>query len=80
MSFMMQIEAAQVAQRSPLDQLARDYFNAQRSGYPSIDFCRQAVGVPEKDEVVARRLSVAVSTVRGWRDIGRRATGQWTCW
>jgi hypothetical protein len=74
-SFMMQIEAMQ---RSPLDQLAVDYFYAQKSGHPSIDFCRRVVGVPEKDEIVARRLSVAVSTVRGWRELGRRAH-TWGC-
>jgi len=71
MSFMLEIESAQ---RAPLDQLAVDYFYAQRSGLPSIDFCRQVFGVPESDDVVARRLSVAVSTVRGWREVGRRAT------
>jgi len=70
MSFMMRIDAAQ---RRPLEQLAVDYFT-QRSGTPSIDFCRRVLGVPESDDVVARRLSVAVSTVRGWRDVGRRAT------
>jgi len=69
--FMMEIEAAQ---RSPLDQLAFDYFTI-RSGQPSLDFCRRTIGVPETDEVVARRLSVAISTVRGWREIGRRANG-----
>lgn len=72
MSFMMQIEAA--TQRSPLDQLAVDFFYAERSGHPSLDFCRRVHGVPEDDEKVARRLSVAVSTVRGWRELGRRAT------
>ncbi len=71
MSFMMQIEAAQ---RSPLDQLAVDYYYAERSGHPSIDFCRRVFGVPDCDEKVARRLSVAVSTVRGWRELGRRAS------
>jgi hypothetical protein len=76
MSFMMEIEAAQ---RSPLDQLAFDYFYGLRSGHPSLDFCRQTLGVPEKDEIVARRLSVAVSTVRSWRDVGRRATPG-RCW
>jgi hypothetical protein len=77
MSFMMRIEATQ---RAPLDQLAVDYFYAQRSGLPSIDFCRQLFGVPESDDVVARRLSVAVSTVRGWREVGRRATpSPWSC-
>ena len=75
MSFMMQIEAAQ---RSPLDQLAVDFFYAEKSVHPSIDFCRRAVGVPEDDEKVARRLSVAVSTVRGWRELGRRAR-RWSC-
>lgn len=75
-SFMMEIDAAR---RSPLDQLAVDFY-VQRSGQPSIDFCRRISGVPEGDEVVARRLSVAVSTVRGWRDVGRRATpGSWSC-
>lgn len=73
MSFMMEIDAAQ---RSPLDQLAVDYLTL-RSGY-SIDFCRRVVGVPQGDETVARRLSVAVSTVRSWREIGRRANG-WSC-
>jgi len=75
MSFMMQIEAAQ---RPPLEQLAVDFFYAEKSGHPSIDFCRRVFGVPEKDEIVARRLSVAVSTVRGWRDLGRRANS-WGC-
>lgn len=69
-SFMMEIE---VTQRSPLDQLAVDFFYSQKSGHPSLDFCRRVFGVPEKDELVARRLSVAVSTVRGWRELGRRA-------
>lgn len=77
MSFMLQIEAAQ---RTPLDQLAVDYCHAQRSGPPSIDFCRRVFGVPENDEAVARRLSVAVATVRGWREVGRRAGSRgWTC-
>ncbi len=77
MSFMMEIDAAQ---RRPLDQLAVDYFYTQRSGTPSIDFCCKALGVPESDDIVARRLSVAVSTVRAWRDVGRRATlGHWSC-
>jgi hypothetical protein len=75
MSFMMQIEAAQ---RSPLDQLVVDYFYAERSAQPSLDFCRRVVGVPEADEKIARRLSVAVSTVRGWRELGRRAS-RWNC-
>ena len=75
MSFMMQIEAAQ---RSPLDQLAVDYFYAEKLPHPSIDFCRRALGVPEDDEKIARRLSVAVSTVRSWRELGRRAS-RWSC-
>ena len=74
MSFMLQIDAAQ---RPPLDQLAVDYIYAAKSPHPSIDFCRRVLGVPEDDEKVARRLSVAVSTVRGWRALGRRASG-WT--
>ena len=74
MSFMMRIEAAQ---RSPLDELAVDYFS-KKSAHPSIDFCRRAAGVPENDEKVARRLSVAVATVRGWRELGRRAS-RWGC-
>lgn len=74
MSFMMQIEAAQ---RAPLDQLAVDYFNADKSVHPSIDFCRRVLGVPEDDEKVARRLRVAVSDVRSWRKLGRRAD-RWT--
>ena len=72
--FMMDIDAAR---RSPLDQLAFDFF-VQRSGQPSIDFCRRVLGVPERDEIVARRLNVAVSTVRGWREVGRRAS-RWSC-
>lgn len=71
MSFMMEIDAAQ---RGPLDQLAVDYFHVQQWGTASINFCRQVFGVPEADDVVARRLSVAVATVRGWRDVGRKAT------
>lgn len=71
MSFMLDIENHQ---RSPLDQLAADFF-ASRNRTPSIDFCRRAVGVAETDEAVARRLGVAISTVRGWREIGARARG-----
>lgn len=73
-SFMMQIDAAQ---RSPLDQLVTDYYTL-RSGKPSIDFCRRVLGVPEDDAAVARRLGVAISTVRDWREVGRRARG-WIC-
>lgn len=71
--FMLEIDAVQ---RSPLDQLAVDYLTL-RSGF-SLDFCCRAAGVPELDETVARRLGVAISTVRGWRDIGRRI-GQRMC-
>lgn len=78
MSFMMAIDAARAARQSPLDQLAADYW-VIRSGHPSIDFCRRAVGVPDSDEVIARRLGVAISTVRGWRDVGRRAASRWAC-
>jgi hypothetical protein len=69
-SFMLEIDAAR---RSPLDQLAVDFLTL-RSGF-SLDFCCRTVGVPETDEVVARRLGVAVSTVRRWRDVGRRVSG-----
>jgi hypothetical protein len=75
MPFMMDIDAAR---RSPLDQLAMDYFTI-RSGLPSIDFCCRTLGVPEPDGTVARRLGVAVSTVRQWREIGRRANGKYRC-
>lgn len=75
MSFMMQIEAAQ---RSPLDQLAADYFYVAKLGHPSIDFCRRVLGVPEDDDKIARRLCVSVSTVRCWRELGRRAS-RWSC-
>ncbi len=73
-SFMLEIDAARP---SPLDQLAADYF-ALDSGQPSLDFCRRTLGVREDDALVARRLGVAISTVRGWREIGRRARG-WSC-
>ena len=71
--FMMEIEAAM---RSPLDQLAVDYFTL-RSG-PSLEFCRRVAGVGDPDEAVARRLGVGISTVRKWRVLGRRASG-WSC-
>ena len=67
-AFMMEIDEAQ---RAPLDQLAVDYLTLRTAC--SIDFCRRTLGVSESDEVVARRLGVAVSTVRGWREVGRRA-------
>jgi hypothetical protein len=57
----------------PLDQLAIDYFRS-RQARPSLEFCRFAAGVDVEDEVIARRLGVAISTVRGWRDVGRRAS------
>lgn len=72
--FMMEIDAAQ---RSPLDQLAVDYLT-MRTARPSVDFCRRTLGVEADDAVVARRLGVAISTVRGWREIGRRAAGHWS--
>jgi hypothetical protein len=74
-SFMMEIEAAQ---RPPLDQLAMDYFQARRPAQPSIDFCRRMCGLSENDDIVAKRLSVAIAAVRGWREVGRRANG-WSC-
>jgi len=70
MSFMRQIEATQ---RSPLDQLAVD-FHVEKMVRPTIDFCCRTYGVPDDDEKIARRLSVAVATVRGWREVGRRAS------
>lgn len=75
-SFMMEIEACQ---RSPLDQLAVDYFQAHRPEQPSIDFCRRICGVPDRDDAVAKRLSVAVAEVRRWRTTGRRVA-RWSCW
>lgn len=72
MSFMLEIDAARTASRSPLDMLAADYLRAPLM-FPSLDFCRRAAGVPDSDEVVAKRLGVAIAIVRGWREIGRRA-------
>jgi hypothetical protein len=74
MSFMMRIEAAQ---RSPLDQLALDYACSGEPSQPSLDFCQHTIGVPQDDDTVAKRLGVAVSTVRAWRELGRRA--RWSC-
>lgn len=76
MSFMMQIDAARVAR--PLDLLAAEHARLT-SPIPSIDFCCRVAGVPDSDEIVARRLHVAVSIIRGWREIGRRAMGKWAC-
>jgi hypothetical protein len=73
---MLRIDAAR---RSPLEQLAVDYFYTEKSAHPSIDFCQRVFGVPEDDEKIAKRLSVAVSTVRSWRELGRRAKS-WGCW
>jgi hypothetical protein len=76
MSFMMQIDAAR---RPPLDQLAVDYWAIKLAkAEPSVGFCCQTLGVPESDDAVARRLGVPVATVRGWREIGRRASS-WSC-
>ncbi len=75
LSFMMEIDAAR---RSPLDQLAVDFTRILKYGKPSLDFCRRVCGVPESDEIVGRRLGIPVATVRGWREIGRRA-GSWGC-
>ena len=72
--FMLEIDAHRPP---PLEQLARDFF-VQRSGFPSLDFCRRAAGLPEGDDAIARRLGVAISTVRGWREVGRRAD-RWSC-
>lgn len=70
MSFMMEIDASRP---SPLERLAVDYLTL-RSGNPSPEFCRLALGVQVEDKVIARRLGVAISTVRGWRELGRRAS------
>ena len=69
MPFMMEIEATRP---SPLDQLALDYFSLP-SARPSLEFCRRVAGVAAEDGAIARRLGVAISTVRGWRDLGRRS-------
>ena len=71
MSFMLRIEAAQ---RPPLEQLAVDFSKRKiETDQPSLDFCRRVLGVPERDEVVAKRLNVSVAKVRAWRDFARRA-------
>lgn len=76
MSFMMKIDAARAALYSPLDLLATEYLR-HRPQNPSIAFCCRVAGVPDTDEVIARRLQVTTSTVRGWREIGRRAESLW---
>jgi hypothetical protein len=68
----MKIDAARAAQHSPLDMLVADYA-CRRPQVPSLDFCCRLAGVPDSDEVIARRLRLAVTIVRGWREIGRRA-------
>jgi DICT domain-containing protein len=72
--FMMEIDAARC---SPLDQLAIDYLT-NRQMTPTIDFCRRVHGIAPSDREVAQiaaRLDVAISKVRGWREIGKRASG-----
>jgi hypothetical protein len=69
MSFMLEIDAARP---SKLDRLVIDYLSLRTS--PSLDFCRRVVGVDATDDIVARRLGVAISIVRGWRILGRRAS------
>lgn len=71
MPFMVEIDAARP---QPLDQLAQDFFML-RTKTPSLEFCRRVAGVEVSDEILARRLSVAISTVRSWRELGRR----WSC-
>jgi hypothetical protein len=68
MSFMRRIEDSY---RQPLDQLAIDFLQT-RSGLPSLDFCKRCSGLQEPDDKIAARLGVAISTVRGWRAIGKR--------
>ncbi len=68
MSFMLEIEMAQ-ARRPELDELARIFFT-QRNKKPDFEFCHRLFGAESSDEVIARRLGVAISTVREWRSIG----------
>lgn len=76
MSFMMQIDASRVTR--PLDLLAAEHAQLT-SSTPSINFCCRVAGVPDSDEAIGRRLRVAISIIRGWREIGRRAMGKWSC-
>ena len=72
MSFMMKIDAARP---SPLDQLVADYPHVRKPDHhPTLDFCRQLCGVPDKDADVAQRLRVSISKVRDWRALGYRAS------
>lgn len=65
------------SRRPPLEQLAVDYACAPlRADHPSIDFCRRLAGLPEDDAIVAKRLGIEVTAIRGWREIGRRATAR----
>ncbi len=57
------------ARPPPLEQLALDHLHMP-TGAP-IDLCRQVAGVPNTDEQIAKRLHVAISTVRHWREVGR---------
>lgn len=72
MSFMMQIDAARTTPDRQLADLATAYLTLPTG--PSIDFCQRALGVDASDRAVAAYLGVAISTVRGWRDIGKRAS------
>ena len=68
MSFMAEIEAAQ----QPRELLANDFFQS-RNKTMSIDFRRRVAGMTDvSDAKIAKRLAVAISTVRDWREIGRR--------
>jgi hypothetical protein len=78
MSFMMEIDEAYASQHSPLDTLVTEYFRRQKQA-PSLDFCRRLAGIPDADELIARRLGVAIAAVRDWREIGHRAASKWTC-
>lgn len=69
MSFMMQIDAARVA--TQLDLIAAEYARRKAFG-ASLEFCCRIACLLEDDETIARRLRVAVTTVRNWREIGRR--------
>lgn len=78
MSFMMKIDAARREQHSPLDLLATEY-SRHKSEAPSIDFCCRVAGALDSDDAIARRLRVAIATVRSWREIGHRAESKWRC-
>ena len=67
---MLEIDSARPG---PIEQLATRWF-VQRSGLPSMDFCRCVAGIAVSDKAVAeiaKRLGVSISTVLGWRERAR---------